>query len=1059
MNMPVVSRGFLPLSWPGCPSPGPDFLKHALALSSGSDDDAVGSDGAGGGTGKKRIRREPPIEVVEELYRRATYDGTFTLVVNLRQETVVAGCVVGHLWGGDGGTGPVGASVMVVGLWPGDREVQLGRNLAGPSGEVLGDVLAGLGCDWELAKDFYVTNLVKHPKVDPSATRVPAAWIRNWRPVLFQELAWVRPSRILCLGAEAAEAILDRKVAVKDAQGLVFTRLLPGTPWHTPQEVKVHVVLHPANVARDPTQKSFLVDGLRPFVAALLGKDDSSCAQASADLRTCWYEDELAIIVDEVLARSGSSPLIVFDSEWHGLHPSEPGAYLRTVQFSDRGDFACCVVLRAAGGAPAFAPSPESAIPHLERLLTPTVDRVPRVCGHHLRADIPWVRRHLGERLGRLLSDGHRPAAYPELVRSQGGIDTMLAVHAIRETGFFEGFKLESVCQSLLGVEKWNGRLERWKKLYCAEHGIKVKDLLGYGDVPDEILHPYALGDVLYPRRLLDLLLAEGGLLDRDEYGNDSWRPLWTSMRSVHAFLEMEETGLYVDRAVAAELTQLFEQATAAQLEWLRREANWPDFNPNSGPDCRELLFGEEYAKRKSPGPCRPVDAISLRLTPVRTTGSPPKDWDKVQPSERGLYTPSTDKEVLGILRDAHPLVNGLRNYRFLAQMVKMTLRPPVAGDLDDNGELVDGSSESGDSEYDGGLMSFVRHDGRIYTRMYPTTETGRVRSSSPNCQNLASRREDDYKKILGDAYRYPVRAVFAATPPVPGEEDDPWLLVSFDLTGAELFVMAVQSQDQVMIEQCRRSNLPEGHPDHLDLHAQTAVDAFGLSCSPTKEGLKSVGAKNLRVAAKTLRFGIPYGRGDDAVVRAIKEEGVDATSEQVARLRRTIMETNPMLGPFFTACQERVVSPGWMRNCFGRLRRFPRHGGREALAKMAREAGPFAIQGAVADVVHLWMHAIESLPDRLDDRGRPRFRLLLQIHDALMAEVRVSSLKWFCREAVRGTLARIPIHACDLDGNRRPNVPPYYMGVDVSIHRHWGVDLPSDELVTLGVPPDWDER
>jgi DNA polymerase I-like protein with 3'-5' exonuclease and polymerase domains len=96
---------------------------------------------------------------------------------------------------------------------------------------------------------------------------------------------------------------------------------------------------------------------------------------------------------------------------------------------------------------------------------------------------------------------------------------------------------------------------------------------------------------------------------------------------------------------------------------------------------------------------------------------------------------------------------------------------------------------------------------------------------------------------------------------------------IESDLKGAELAVLAWLSQDQSFIEHVRRNNLPEDHPDHYDIHSQQAVRAFRLTgIEPTKHGMKAAG-KSLRVAAKNVNFGIPYGRGAEAIARQCKEE------------------------------------------------------------------------------------------------------------------------------------------------------------------------------------------
>jgi uracil-DNA glycosylase family 4 len=946
---------------------------------------------------------------------------------------------------------------MVVGKWPGTQEIQEGRNLIGASGALFGEVLESLGVSWEEASTWYITNLIKHAQVDPSIDQVPASWIKNWRLVLYQEIAIVRPKLILCLGGDAAAAVLGYKIAVKDALTRPFSLEVAESNSAPGYAAVVAVSMHPAAVLRTPEQMPFLADGLRSFLCKKSGAP--APVKAKRDWHVLWYEEDLSRVVDEILARCGEAPIFVFDSEWHGENPFAENAYLRTIQFTDRAGSGYCVVLRGQGGELAFAPDQAAVVRQLKRLVTPRPGYFPRIAGHHLRADLPWIYHHLDRELGQLLIDGYLPAETPELCRIDGGHDTMLIAHSIRETGFLEGFKLEYVCQALLGVERWNIELEAWKKSYCAARKIKAKDLEGYGEVPDSILFSYAIGDVDYVRELLDRALEPGGLLDKDQNGCDSWEPYWASLRSGHAFLEMEMTGMYIDREVGRMLTENYQQAAAGQLQELREQIGWPEFNPGSAPDCREVLFGEEFARRKKPGAKRPEGAISLRLDPVCTTGKPPKDWVRLRPGENHLYTPSTGKETLGILRTKHKIVDSLRKYRFLHQVLKTNLRPPGMPDEPEEEEC---SSTVPDDpwddmeNFDGGIFSHIQVDGRVYTHLFPTTETGRARCARPNLTNWSKRREDDYKKILGDRYTYPMRAMMAATPPGPEDADDPWVLVDFDLRGAELFVMAVQAGDEQMIDHCLRNNLSEDDPNYVDVHSRMAVQAFRLNCPPTKSGLKSLGLANLRVAAKTLMFGIPYGRGDEAIIRACKEEGVDVTLEQVAQIRQAIFGTYPGLESYLASCRARVKRPGFIRNPYGRLRRFPFSHDREVVAKMEREAGNFNIQSSVSDIVHRWMYLLYHRHDRLDWKGNLRYRMLLQIHDALLCECRVSSLDWFVKDVIPNTLDQVPLYRCDLDGRHIAGTPAYKLGTEVSIHKRWGVDLTIQEAEELHIPVEY---
>ena len=1009
--------------------------------------------------------------VLAELYQRACYDPDFVLPVAVKRATVPAPCVPGHIWGGDAGTGPRKAKVMLVGKWPNSQDVNACRLLQGVTGEILEQTLREAGFQPDDYLGWYVTNVCHHPGVDPSSDKMAAAWLRNWAPVLAHELATVQPDVVVCLGREAADAVLGEDSGpMKELFGRKFERSSQYVDHATGQlcthKYSVLAVVSPASVQHDPVNRDHLLAGVNSLYSLLRsGSVTVQCRQQ--DWHVVYYVEELEQIVDTCIARGGPNPIIFVDAEWHGEYPNQPHSYLRTLQFSDRAGFACLVVLRHAGGKPAFCPTLDAMVPALRRLLVSTPERQVRVAGHHLRADLVRIHAELDPVLAEAMAAQFAPAETPEECRTAGGFDTMIAAHAYRETGFFDGFKLEYVCQALLGVPRWNVELEEWL------HGKSVD---GYGDVPDEILFPYALADVAYPRELVDRFIEPGGFLDADELGNECWTPYWNAQRGAQALLEMEMTGVHVDRQGAVKMCETFQEASDRLYTQIRSNLNWPSFNVDSPYDVREMLFGEQYRGAVNGESGRPEDALSLYLSPVKSSGKPSQPWNKiVARRQTHLYNPSTDKETLGILLEAHPFIGQLRDLKFVRQMLKMALRPPAKDEKTDTVLLDD----DGEPLFDSGLIHCIQSCSRIYTHFFPTAETGRLKSARPNLQNLSKRRDKDYARILGESYRLPLRALITATPPTEEDEDDPWLLVDFDLRGAELLVTAIQSGDPVMIDHCQRSNLPEDHPNYYDIHSSVAVQAFSLRvpgrevidkksgkavcdilrCNPgdplpaSKVALKLIGRAPLRIAAKTVIFGLLYGRGDEAVVRAVLEEGEHVTIEDAARLRQAVFTSYKRLPHFFEDCKSRVSRERYIRSCFGRLRHFPLTSDRETLAKLERESSNFPIQSTVADVVNQWMWLLYHQPGRIDEYGNKRYRFLLQLHDALLCECRASALTWFCNEVIPQTLDSIEIWPCDMSGHRRKGSKPFKMGTDIEVQSRWGVPLSRQEGLRLHVP------
>jgi DNA polymerase len=165
------------------------------------------------------------------------------------------------------GEGPRSAEAMFVGEQPGDQEDRVGRPFVGPAGRLFDEALDDAGID---RTQVYVTNVVKHFKwVDRGKRRIHQK--PNWkeitacRPWLEGELAVVKPSVLVCLGATAGQALLGRQFRVTKERG---------RPLESDLAEHVLATIHPSAILRgDPEQReqeyAAFVDDLKT-VAGLL---------------------------------------------------------------------------------------------------------------------------------------------------------------------------------------------------------------------------------------------------------------------------------------------------------------------------------------------------------------------------------------------------------------------------------------------------------------------------------------------------------------------------------------------------------------------------------------------------------------------------------------------------------------------------------------------------------------------------------------------------------------------------------------------------------------------
>ncbi|KRG43647.1 DNA polymerase [Stenotrophomonas panacihumi] len=156
------------------------------------------------------------------------------------------------------GEGPSTARIMLVGEQPGDAEDLTGRPFVGPAGQLLDDVLRGLGLD---RRAMFVTNAVKHFRFEQRGKRrlhrnPERAHVHACGPWLQRELALVQPRVVVALGGTAALALFgpDFRLAAQRGQ---WQRMESG--------VRAFATYHPSAVLRQPPRQR---DAWRQMLAA-----------------------------------------------------------------------------------------------------------------------------------------------------------------------------------------------------------------------------------------------------------------------------------------------------------------------------------------------------------------------------------------------------------------------------------------------------------------------------------------------------------------------------------------------------------------------------------------------------------------------------------------------------------------------------------------------------------------------------------------------------------------------------------------------------------------------
>jgi DNA polymerase I len=283
-------------------------------------------------------------------------------------------------------------------------------------------------------------------------------------------------------------------------------------------------------------------------------------------------------------------------------------------------------------------------------------------------------------------------------------------------------------------------------------------------------------------------------------------------------------------------------------------------------------------------------------------------------------------------------------------------------------------------STYTDALPGYVNAEtGRIHTcYALGATTTGRLASSEPNLQNIPIRTKEGRE----------IRTAFIA--------ERGMKLVSADYSQIELRVLAHIAD----IPQLRQA-FDEG----LDIHAMTASEMFNV---PVKDMPPEV-----RRRAKAINFGIIYGISAFGLANQL---GI--SREDAGAYIQTYFQRFPGIRDYMEATKKRAHEQGFVETVFGRRIHYPEINTKNPSMRgfLERAAINAPIQGSAADIIR---RAMVRMPGALEHAGLKSARMLLQVHDELVFEVKeaeVAKTLKTVRKVMEGAALpavalKVPIH------------------------------------------------
>jgi len=146
------------------------------------------------------------------------------------------------------GVGPVDPEICFVGEAPGADEDAQGEPFVGRAGQLLNRIIIACGFKRE---EVYICNTIK---CRPPNNRTPSPTERdNCRDYFDQQIALVRPTYLVCLGATAAQSVLGTSTGINRLRGSM----------HKLGDIPVMCTFHPAYLLRDETKKKDCWDDMK----------------------------------------------------------------------------------------------------------------------------------------------------------------------------------------------------------------------------------------------------------------------------------------------------------------------------------------------------------------------------------------------------------------------------------------------------------------------------------------------------------------------------------------------------------------------------------------------------------------------------------------------------------------------------------------------------------------------------------------------------------------------------------------------------------------------------
>jgi DNA polymerase-1 len=418
-----------------------------------------------------------------------------------------------------------------------------------------------------------------------------------------------------------------------------------------------------------------------------------------------------------------------------------------------------------------------------------------------------------------------------------------------------------------------------------------------------EVIREYAKNDAVVTYELIKVLTPKLRKLNLIPL-------LELQMEYLKVLQEIEAGGIYLDKKFCLQAFSAFEKNLKAMQTELY-DSTGQVFNWRSPMQLSQAIYaGLGILKPKNPF----ADADGV---------------DRSRMAHKGKYNQSATSSFLLMEKQKHPLGSLILDLREAAKM-KSTVQK---------------YAEQTDEQ------SFVHTNFNL-----SRTRTGRLSSSKPNMQNVASehRVRETQSVYSGGAIRqdeYNLRTAFLAQPG--------YTFISIDMAQQEMRLFAILANEPIMMQALK---------ERKDIHLMIAIAVWG-DCGEERNKLH-------REWSKTIAFGLIYGMTAGSL-----QYRLNKTPEEANEITQQYWNTFPRIQPFISEVIQNMKKYGRVRYWSGRI-------WRENDEIKYYKGCNAQVQGGAADLISL---AVIRSHHVLTYNGWGRVDSI--IHDEILSEVKIEAV------------------------------------------------------------------